>query len=135
MLRSTRNAETAFLWAFDLIEHNGEDIRSLPLEKRKSKLERLLARGRDGISFKEHVHHDGVAVFEAARKMGLEGIVSKRLAAPYRSGRSTDWVKTKNPASPERGGLSRKIGPPDDDAGDRLCLELQRSPLYAINAI
>jgi bifunctional non-homologous end joining protein LigD len=99
-LRSTRNADAAFLWAFDLIEHNGDDIRSLPLEKRKSKLERLLPRGRDGISFNEHVHDAGAKVFEAACKMELEGIVSKKLSAPYRSGRSTDWVKTKNPDSP-----------------------------------
>jgi bifunctional non-homologous end joining protein LigD len=39
-------------------------------------------------------------VFQQACKMGLEGIVSKRLSAPYRSGRSTDWLKIKNPDSP-----------------------------------
>jgi bifunctional non-homologous end joining protein LigD len=39
-------------------------------------------------------------VFEHARRMGLEGIVSKRLDKPYRSGRSGDWIKTKNPDSP-----------------------------------
>jgi bifunctional non-homologous end joining protein LigD len=39
-------------------------------------------------------------VFEHARRMGLEGIVSKRLDAPYRSGRPGDWIKTKNPDSP-----------------------------------
>jgi bifunctional non-homologous end joining protein LigD len=39
-------------------------------------------------------------VFRHACKMGLEGIVSKRLAAPYRSGPSRDWIKVKNPESP-----------------------------------
>jgi hypothetical protein len=49
---------------------------------------------------------DGSAAFSPAtgaphaRRMGLEGIVSKRLDAPYRSGRSGDWIKTKNPDSP-----------------------------------
>jgi bifunctional non-homologous end joining protein LigD len=100
LLRAKGCGATAFLWAFDLIEHNGEDLRSLPLERRKAELALLLAGARDGLSFNEHVEHDGASVFEAACKMGLEGIVSKRLGAPYRSGRSRDWVKTKNPASP-----------------------------------
>jgi len=100
LLRAERCDAPAFVWAFDLILHNGEDLRPLPLERRKAKLARLLARAPDGISFNEHLGHDGASVFEAACKMGLEGIVSKRLGAPYRSGRSRDCVKTKNPASP-----------------------------------
>jgi hypothetical protein len=48
----------------------------------------------------EHTHIDGVAVFRHACAMGLEGIVSKRLSAPYRSGPSRDWIKVKNPDSP-----------------------------------
>ena len=48
----------------------------------------------------EHTNEDGATVFRHACKMGLEGIVSKRLAAPYRSGPSRDWLKVKNPASP-----------------------------------
>jgi hypothetical protein len=43
---------------------------------------------------------DGAAVFRHACKMGLEGVVSKRLTVPYRSGPSRDWVKVKNPDSP-----------------------------------
>jgi ATP-dependent DNA ligase len=43
---------------------------------------------------------DGAVVFQHACKMGLEGIVSKRLTAPYRSGPSRDWLKVKNPDSP-----------------------------------
>jgi bifunctional non-homologous end joining protein LigD len=100
LLRAKRRAGAAFMWAFDLIEHNGADLRSQPLEQRKAALAKLLARERDGILINEHLVDDGAVVFEAACRMGLEGIVSKRLDAPYRSGRSTDWVKTKNPASP-----------------------------------
>ena len=50
--------------------------------------------------FNEHTDEDGATVFEHACKMGLEGIVSKRLSAPYRSGRSRDWIKVKNPDGP-----------------------------------
>ena len=50
--------------------------------------------------FSEALEDDGALVFAKARELGLEGIVSKRLSAPYRSGRSGDWIKVKNPDSP-----------------------------------
>jgi bifunctional non-homologous end joining protein LigD len=78
----------AILQAFDLLELNGEDLRPLPLGQRKVRLARLLARV------------SPATVFRHACAMGLEGIVSKRLAAPYRSGPSRDWIKVKNPDSP-----------------------------------
>jgi bifunctional non-homologous end joining protein LigD len=53
-----------------------------------------------GIVFNEHTDDDGATVFRHACKLGLEGIVSKRLAAPYRSGPSRDWLKVKNPDRP-----------------------------------
>jgi transposase-like protein len=58
--------------------------------------------GRDGLGIvlSEHTDEDGATVFQHACRLGLEGIVSKRLSAPYRSGRSTDWLKIKNPNSP-----------------------------------
>ena len=49
----------------------------------------------------EHLAHpDGDLVFHHAYKLGFEGIVSKRLGSPYRSGRSRHWIKSKNPAAP-----------------------------------
>jgi hypothetical protein len=72
----------------------------LPLGKRKDRLARLLARVRAGIAINEHTDENGAVVFLHACKMGLEGTVSKRLSAPYRSGRSTDWLKVKNPRQP-----------------------------------
>jgi hypothetical protein len=49
----------------------------------------------------EHLEHDcGLTVFQHACKMGLEGIVSKRLGSRYRSGRTPDWLKFKNPEAP-----------------------------------
>jgi bifunctional non-homologous end joining protein LigD len=90
----------AILQAFDLLELNGEDLRPVTLGKRKARLARLLARAPPGIEFNAHTDEDGATVFRHACAMGLEGIVSKRLGAPYRSGPSRDWIKVKNPDSP-----------------------------------
>jgi hypothetical protein len=62
------------------------------LAERKAKLARLLARKPLGIVFNEHTDADGATVFRHACKLGLEGIVSKRLSPPYRSGPSRDWM-------------------------------------------
>ena len=98
-LHSRRRDHDAVLFAFDLIEHQGDDLRNAPLRDRKRQLAKLLGRAKDGIQFNEHLAHDGPAVFEHACRMGLEGIVSKRIDAPYRSGRSKTWLKSKNPLS------------------------------------
>jgi bifunctional non-homologous end joining protein LigD len=90
----------AILQAFDLLELDGVDYRPLPLRQRKDRLARLLARVQVGIALNEHTDAGGELVFLHACAMGLEGIVSKRLTAPYRSGPSRDWLKVKNPDSP-----------------------------------
>ena len=88
------------LYAFDLLEHDGTDLRDLPLLERKQGLARLLGRAkRQVIHFKEDLADDGPKVFKHVCWMGLEGIVSKRIDAPYRSGPSRTWLKSKNPAS------------------------------------
>jgi bifunctional non-homologous end joining protein LigD len=89
----------AILQAFELLELDGEDLRPLPLGQRKARLARLLARVQVGIALNEHTDEHGAVVFLHACKMGLEGIVSKRLTVPYRSGPSRDWIKVKNPDS------------------------------------
>jgi bifunctional non-homologous end joining protein LigD len=86
--------------AFDLLELDGEDLRDLPLGDRKKRLVRLVGKRRLGIVLSEHTDEDGALIFQQVCKMGLEGIVSKRLSAPYRSGPSRDWLKIKNPDSP-----------------------------------
>ena len=68
------------MYAFDLIELNGDDLRREPLEWRKAALERLLARAGSGVQLNEHLEAEGPLVFEHACRMGLEGIVSKRRA-------------------------------------------------------
>ena len=89
-----------FLYAFDLIELNGDDLRRDPLESRKATLEMMLAKAGSRIRFNEHMKGDGETVFRHACKIGLEGIVSKRKDSPYRSGRSPDWLKMNNANAP-----------------------------------
>ncbi len=83
-------------FAFDLLFAGGEDLRNLPLRERKARLKELLA-SRKGklIRFVEHFETSGVTVLESAEKLSLEGIISKKLDAPYRSGRSENWTKAK----------------------------------------
>jgi bifunctional non-homologous end joining protein LigD len=86
--------------AFDLIELDGEDLRRMPIEHRKNKLLRLIRDRHPGIVFNAHYIVGGAIVFKNACALGCEGIVSKRLGTPYRAGRSTHWLKIKNPAAP-----------------------------------
>jgi bifunctional non-homologous end joining protein LigD len=74
-----------------------DDLQRDPLEVRKATLASIVAKARPGIRFNEHLEGDGPTVFAHACKMGLEGIVSKRKDSAYRSGRSPDWLKMKNP--------------------------------------
>jgi ATP-dependent DNA ligase len=68
---------------------------------RKATLASLLRRAAPGLRFNEHLDNgNGPLVFAHACKMGLEGIVSKRRDSSYRSGRSPDWIKSKNPKAP-----------------------------------
>jgi ATP-dependent DNA ligase len=60
----------------------------------------MLAKAGLGLRFNEHIEGEGPTIFAHARKMGLEGIVSKRKDSLYQSGRSRDWLKMKNPAAP-----------------------------------
>jgi ATP-dependent DNA ligase len=98
-LRSQGRGSEALLFAFDLIEHDGNDLCGLPLIDRKRRLTGLLGRAKHAIRLTEHLADDGPTVFTHVCRMGLEGIVSKRVDAPYRSGPSKAWVKSKNPDS------------------------------------
>ena len=100
-LRRRRNEPDAFLYAFDLLELDGLDMRREPIETRKATLASILRKGKPGVRLNEHIAHpNGAAVFQHACKLGAEGIVSKRLGSRYRSGRSPDWLKFKNPEAP-----------------------------------
>ena len=84
-------------WIFDLLHLDGRDFTSEPLTARKAALRRLLkGQPRNGpLRYAEDFEERGSVIFEHARDLGLEGIVSKLRDAPYRSGRSDNFIKTK----------------------------------------
>jgi bifunctional non-homologous end joining protein LigD len=92
-------------FAFDLLFAGGMDLRPLPLGERKQQLKHLLqarSKGKAGsIRYVDHFEDDGDTILQSASKLGLEGIVSKKLGAPYRSGRSENWTKAKTRAGQE----------------------------------
>jgi bifunctional non-homologous end joining protein LigD len=90
----------AIACAFDLLRLDGDDMRRLPLADRKAALRKLLGRTREGIQYVAHAEMCGEEAFAAACELGIEGIVSKRLTAPYKSGQCKSWIKVRNPKSP-----------------------------------
>ena len=99
-LRARVHDASAFAYAFDLLAIDGTDTRLQPLIERKATLARLLRRAEPGIRYSEHLVGNGAEIFAQACRMGLEGIVSKRIHSPYRSGKVRTWLKIKNPKSP-----------------------------------
>ena len=85
----------AKLCAFDLLELDGEDYRPKPLADRKRQLFKLLRRAWRGIEYVEHLEGDSAVIFDHACKLGLEGIVCKRVDLPYRPGPSKSWIKVR----------------------------------------
>jgi hypothetical protein len=84
-LRRREAMRTAILYAFDLIERDGEDLRNRPFLDRKDALARLLLGTEMGILLNEQIADDGPTVFAHACRLGAEGIVSKRVDGTYRS--------------------------------------------------
>ena len=96
-LQNARGADDRNLhyFGFDMLAIDGEDLVTLPLEARKTRLAKLLGTRHGTLRYSEHVIGDGGTFFKLACRSGLEGIVSKRRDAPYVSGRSAGWLKTK----------------------------------------
>ena len=99
MLHGRTADHLAVACAFDLLMHDGDDLRRQPLRERKFALSKLLMRSRGGIQYVEHTGGHGEKLFEAVCDLGLEGIVSKRLTSVYRSGPPRAWLKIKNPTA------------------------------------
>jgi bifunctional non-homologous end joining protein LigD len=100
---------------FDCLVARGEDLRALPLGERRRRLEAELGAAEDGgvLVLARRLDADGLAAFETARRLGLEGLVAKRLDSPYRPGtRSPDWCKVKVRHEDEFvvGGFTRPAG-------------------------
>ena len=85
------------VFVFDMMHKNGADLRALPLVKRKKRLAAVIGDAVPAVQFVD-MFDDGATLLASCAKMGLEGIVSKRRDAPYRSGPSRDWVKVKTAA-------------------------------------
>jgi ATP-dependent DNA ligase len=82
LLRHRRNEPQAFLYAFDLLELNGADLRREPIEVRKATLASILRKSRPGVRLNRHLEHpDGLTVFQRRLQDGARGIVSKRLGS------------------------------------------------------
>jgi ATP-dependent DNA ligase len=82
VLRRRQNEPEAFLYAFDLLELDGTDMRREPTEVRKATLASVVRKGRPGVRVNEHLEQpEGQVVFFHACKFGAEGIMSKRLLA------------------------------------------------------
>jgi bifunctional non-homologous end joining protein LigD len=94
---SEEASENLIFFAFDLLFQGRDDLRSLPLADRKQRLEKLLSSRKTGrhIRYVQHFESRADTVLLSACKMELEGIISKRLDAPYHSGRSGGWTKAK----------------------------------------
>ncbi len=94
-LRRRERSKALVYPVFDLLALDGEDWRARPLQERKQRLEALLADAPAVIRYSRHVEGQGEDCLRAARALELEGIVGKRADAPYRAGRSPDWIKLK----------------------------------------
>lgn len=99
-LSGAKNAPL-FYMLFDLVHLQDYDLRKLAQVERKDLLGQVLAGVLPPLGYSSHVQGHGEEAFAAASKRELEGIISKRADAPYRSGRSDDWRKTKQLQSDE----------------------------------
>jgi bifunctional non-homologous end joining protein LigD len=97
-----RKGQDVCFYAFDLLWHDGEDLRSLPLLERKRKLQRLV-KGHAGLLYAEQIETNGTSLFRAICDKDLEGIVCKHRLAPYTTTPPL-WFKVLNPAYTQKGG-------------------------------
>ena len=92
----TKRTEAIRYHLFDMPFHNGHDLRALPVEERRERLKAVLdAQAQPALRFSEAFSAEPAALLESVRRLGLEGLIGKRLGSPYRSQRSTDWIKLK----------------------------------------
>lgn len=89
----------ATLFVFDLLVFEDKDLRDLPLWRRKELLALLLPTSPGPLRYADHLVGQGKEMFVEIGRMGLEGMMAKRAAAPYRAGRSSDWLKIRRDRS------------------------------------
>jgi bifunctional non-homologous end joining protein LigD len=91
---------SAQLYAFDLLELDGQDLRREPIEVRKKALNHLLRKDRGGLLISQPIDAPADVALQHICQLGLEGIVSKKLGSRYESERSSLWLKAINPSAP-----------------------------------
>jgi bifunctional non-homologous end joining protein LigD len=92
--RRGRDGGSVALWAFDLLWRGADDLRDRPLSERRAELEQIVTPG-GAVALSEVLDGPSRAAYERACSEGWEGVIAKRADAPYRSGRSRDWLKLK----------------------------------------
>ncbi len=94
---SANRSDRMVFYAFDLLHLNNESLLGQPLMERKSQLEELLKEQPSdaALRYSEDFAESGEVMLAHACRMGLEGVISKRIDAPYHSGRTLDWIKSK----------------------------------------
>jgi len=93
-IKSPKDKQLQYM-LFDILALDGEDLRPLPLVRRKEILAHLLAGAPEPLHYSAHIEGRGEALLQAARGAGLEGVVGKRADAPYTGARNGDWIKLK----------------------------------------
>ena len=94
-LGAGRQSHRFVFYLFDLMHLDGFDLRAAPLFDRKRVLAELIRDVGQPILYSDHLEEKGEIMYEHACKIGLEGVISKRMDAPYRSGRTESWIKVK----------------------------------------
>ena len=98
LMARTSNSGNVCAWCFDLLAHNGRDLRPLPLVKRKDTLRDILNAADDDTLRYADEFPDPEKLLAAIESMGLEGMVSKLVEQSYRSGKNPGWVKVESKA-------------------------------------
>jgi bifunctional non-homologous end joining protein LigD len=89
-----REKPPILFYAFDLLPLNGKNLQNLPIEERKAKLEELLKKPPGVILYSVSFTKDIPELLERARKLGLEGLIGKRIGSRYEAGKRTGaWIK------------------------------------------
>jgi bifunctional non-homologous end joining protein LigD len=90
-----RGVDVLRYFAFDLLHLDGRNLRELPLKERQRRLAEVIADAGQPWFVPVGLFPDGACLLSSCERMGIEGVVSKRRAAPYRSGLRSGWRKTK----------------------------------------
>ncbi len=98
-----------YLYAFDLLYLDGEDLRELELVERKSRLTQLIPEDTTRLLYVDHVEEKGVELFEKVCELDLEGIVAKPKRSSYNTRSKSRWIKIKNPAYSQAEGRGERF--------------------------